>query len=79
MRGLFENPDRDLIPGFFVRVRVPLGLGPRRRAARARTAVIAEDQAGKYLLVVNKDNVVEQRRVTTGQLLPGSLRVITRA
>ena len=38
--------------------------------------VIGEDQAGKYLLVVNKDDMVEQRRVTTGMLLPGSLRVI---
>ena len=38
--------------------------------------VIAEDQAGKYVLVVNKDNVVEQRRVTLGQLLVGGLRVI---
>ena len=38
--------------------------------------VLAEDQAGKYLLVVNKDDVVEQRRVTTGQLLAGGLRVI---
>ena len=38
--------------------------------------VVAEDQAGKYVLVVNKDNVVEQRRVTLGQLLVGGLRVI---
>ena len=28
------------------------------------------------MLVVNKDNVVEQRRVTLGQLLVGGLRVI---
>jgi hypothetical protein len=38
--------------------------------------VLAEDQAGKYLLVVNKNNIVEQVRVTTGQLLVGGLRVI---
>ena len=38
---------------------------------------IAEDQAGKYALVVNKDNVVEQKRIKTGQLLVGGLRVIT--
>jgi multidrug efflux pump subunit AcrA (membrane-fusion protein) len=40
--------------------------------------VLAEDQSGKYVLVVNKDDVVEQRRVTTGQLLVGNLRVIAK-
>ena len=37
---------------------------------------LGADQGGRYLLLVNKDNVVEQRRVTTGQLLVGNLRVI---
>jgi len=75
MRGLFENPTRALLPGFFVRVRLPLGLAPKD-AFLVPDPVVAEDQAGKYLLVVNKDDTVEQRRVTTGMLLPGSLRVI---
>ena len=38
--------------------------------------VVSEDQAGNYVLVVNKDDMVEQRRVTSGMLLPGGLRVI---
>ena len=75
MRGLFDNPTRALLPGFFVRVRLPLGLG-EKEALLVPDPVISEDQAGKYLLVVNKDDTVEQRRVTTGMLLPGSLRVI---
>jgi len=75
MRGLFANPTRALLPGFFVRVRMPLGLG-EREALLVPDPVIGEDQAGKYLLVVNKDDTVEQRRVTTGMLLPGALRVI---
>jgi len=75
MRGLFENPTLALLPGFFVRVRLPLGLGAKD-ALLVPDPVIGEDQAGKYLLVVNKDDTVEQRRVTTGMLLPGSLRVI---
>jgi RND family efflux transporter MFP subunit len=75
LRGLFDNPNRDLLPGFFVRVRMPLGLG-ERDALVVPDQVIAEDQAGKYLLVVNKDDTVEQRRITTGQLLTGNLRVI---
>lgn len=75
VRGLFNNPTRALIPGFFVRVKVPKGLGPTA-SLLVPNRVIAEDQAGKYLLVVNKDNVVEQVRITTGQLLPGGLRVV---
>ena len=37
---------------------------------------VSDDQAGKYVLVVNKDDVVEQKRVKTGQLLVGDLRVV---
>ncbi len=75
VRGLFDNANRDLLPGFFVRVRVPMGL-QAKASLIVPDRVLAEDQAGKYLLVVNKDNVVEQRRVTTGQLLVGNLRII---
>ena len=76
VRGLFKNPNRALIPGFFARIRVPLGLGAKA-VLLIPNRVIAEDQAGKYVLVVNKDNVVEQQRIKTGQLLVGGLRVIT--
>lgn len=75
VRGLFNNPTRALVPGFFVRVKVPKGLGPTA-SLLVPNRVIAEDQAGKYLLIVNKDNVVEQARITTGQLITGGLRVI---
>jgi multidrug efflux system membrane fusion protein len=75
MRGLFTNPDRGLLPGFFVRVRLPLGLAAQESLV-VPDRVLGEDQAGKYLLVVGKDDTVEQRRVTAGVLLPGSLRVI---
>ncbi|MDP2376104.1 efflux RND transporter periplasmic adaptor subunit [Reyranella sp.] len=76
VRGLFQNPTRALVPGFFVRVKVPKGLAASA-ALLVPNRVIAEDQAGKYLLVVNKDNVVEQVRITTGQLITGGLRVIS--
>jgi hypothetical protein len=37
---------------------------------------LGSDQAGRYVLVVNGENVVEQRKVQTGPL-DGDLRVIT--
>ena len=75
LRAVFDNPDRSLLPGFFVRVRVPTN--PTGKAELlVPDRIIAEDQAGKYVLVVGKDDVVEQRRIASGSLLPGSLRVI---
>jgi RND family efflux transporter MFP subunit len=67
VRGILPNPDRTLLPGFFVRVRVPYD--------EQKDALLVRDQAGRYVLVVNADNVVEQRKVQTGPL-EGGLRVV---
>jgi membrane fusion protein, multidrug efflux system len=75
VRGVFDNPQRALLPGFFVRVRVPIGLEAKSMLV-VPDRVLAEDQTGRYLMVVNKDDVVEQRRVKTGPLLVGNLRAI---
>lgn len=75
VRGVFDNRDRTLLPGFFVRVRVPVGLA-EKSVLVVPDRVVAEDQAGRYLMVVDKEDVVEQRRVKTGQLLAGNLRTI---
>ncbi|MCW5694869.1 MAG: efflux RND transporter periplasmic adaptor subunit [Pseudolabrys sp.] len=72
-RALLNNPNNVLLPGLFVRVRVPLG--PPKDALLVPDTALGTDQAGRYLLVVNKDNVVEQRRVELGPL-DGTLQVI---
>jgi RND family efflux transporter MFP subunit len=73
VRAVFENADRTLLPGYFVRVRVPLGVEADRLLAPDRA--VGSDQSGRYLLVVNKDDVVEQRAVEIGPRV-GALRVI---
>ncbi|MHB8267846.1 efflux RND transporter periplasmic adaptor subunit [Bradyrhizobium sp.] len=73
VRGILPNPDRVLLPGFFVRVRVPYD--EQKDALLVPDASLGSDQAGRYVLVVNADNVVEQRTVQTGPL-EGGLRVI---
>jgi RND family efflux transporter MFP subunit len=73
VRGLLPNPDRVLLPGFFLRVRVPFD--KQDNALLVPNVSLGSDQSGRYLLVVNGDNVVEQRKVQTGQL-EGDLRVI---
>lgn len=74
LRGIFDNPEPGvLLPGLFVRVRIPAQqlddalLVPER--------ALGLDQSGRYLLVVNSGNVVEQRNVEMGART-GGMRVI---
>ena len=73
VRGVVPNPDRTFLPGFFVRVRVPYD--EQKDALLVPDVALGADQGGRYLLVVNGENVVEQRKVEAGQL-EGELRVI---
>jgi RND family efflux transporter MFP subunit len=73
VRGVLPNPDRVLLPGYFVRVRVPYD--QQENALLVPDVALGSDQSGRYVLVVNGDNVVEQRKVRTGQV-EGELRVI---
>jgi RND family efflux transporter MFP subunit len=73
VRAVYENAKNALLPGNFVRVRIPLG-APTEAILVPDTA-LGSDQGGRYLLVVNDNNVVEQRPVTIGSLM-GDLRVI---
>lgn len=72
-RAIFDNPKHVLLPGLFVRVRIPLG--PPKEELLVPDTALGTDQSGRYLLVVNKDDVVEQRRVELGPL-DGTLQVI---
>jgi RND family efflux transporter MFP subunit len=72
-RAIFDNPDRLLLPGYFVRVRIPEQ--KEEGALLVPDVALGTDQGGRYVLVVNKENVVEQRKVQVGQAV-GELRVI---
>ena len=71
-RASLSNADRVLLPGYFVRVRIPSKPAP---GLLVPDIALGSDQAGRYVLVVNKDNVVEQHKIEAGQLV-GDLRVI---
>jgi RND family efflux transporter MFP subunit len=75
VRGILPNPDRTLLPGFFVKIRLPMAKVDRN-ALLVPDRALQEDQGGRYLLVLNKGDLVEQRYVQLGQLI-GALRVIT--
>ncbi|MDA9532453.1 hemolysin secretion protein D [Bradyrhizobium sp. CCBAU 25338] len=74
LRGVFENKDIALVPGLFVRVRVPVG--KIENALLVNDTAVMSNQAGSYVMVVGEDKVVAQRQVTTGPV-EGQLRVIT--
>jgi RND family efflux transporter MFP subunit len=71
-RAILENAERTVLPGYFARVRIG---GPPQPALLVPDVALGSDQGGRYVLVVNEDNVVEQRQVEPGQLV-GQLRVI---
>lgn len=73
VRGVIPNEKRVLLPGYFVRVRVPFT--QQQDALLVPDTALGSDQGGRYLLVVNGDNVVEQRKVQIGPTDNG-LRVI---
>ena len=71
-RAELQNPARLLLPGFFVRIRVPLAETP---ALLVPAVALGSDQAGRYLLVVDGDNTVQQRKVAVGPSV-GEMAVI---
>jgi RND family efflux transporter MFP subunit len=73
VRGLVPNDKRVLLPGYFVRVRVPFT--QEKDALLVPDTALGSDQGGRYLLVVSGDNIVEQRKVQIGPVDNG-LRVI---
>ncbi|MCU4182538.1 efflux RND transporter periplasmic adaptor subunit [Bosea sp. BH3] len=77
VRAEIPNPDRALLPGLFVRVRVPLQRDVP--ALLVPDSALGASQAGRHLLVVNDQDVIELRPVETGDLAEGGLRVIASA
>jgi RND family efflux transporter MFP subunit len=71
-RADLPNERRLMLPGFFVRVRVPLQETP---ALLVPSVALGTDQAGRYLLTVNAENTIEQRKVAVGPSV-GPLAVI---
>ncbi|KAB1081178.1 efflux RND transporter periplasmic adaptor subunit [Methylobacterium soli] len=72
-RGIFANEGHALMPGLFVRVRVPVQ--HENRALLVRDDAIGTSQRGAYVLVVGADDKVVQRVVTPGAR-EGRYRVI---
>ncbi len=75
VRGLLQNPNRTLLPGMFVNVRIPMGR-TLQSAILIPQRALQEDQGGRYLLVVDQNDTVQKRYVQLGPVV-GSWQVAT--
>lgn len=74
VRGVFPNKDEALSPGYFARVRVPIGTA--HKALLVTERALDTDQGQKIVYVVDEDNKVTSRPVRLGALHDG-LREVT--
>jgi hypothetical protein len=63
------NPDQNVLPGSYARIRIKTQ--PIPDAVLVSEIAINTDLSGKYILIVNGEGKVEQRRVRLGQLYDG--------
>jgi RND family efflux transporter MFP subunit len=75
VRGVVPNDDQLLLPGVFVRVRVPGRVMPHSTLVSERS--IGTDLGGKYVMVVGDENVVEQRYIELGPREDDGFVVVT--
>ena len=64
LRATIPNRELNLLPGLFVRVRVPTA--ERRGALIVPGDTVSFDQQGEYVLIVDNKNMVERRGIKTG-------------
>jgi membrane fusion protein (multidrug efflux system) len=66
LRAIVPNPERRLLPGMFLRLRVIMG--QLDNVFLLPQATVLRDNAGAYVMVVNAESKVEQRRVETHEM-----------
>jgi RNA polymerase sigma factor (sigma-70 family) len=71
--GSLSNPDRLLLPGMFVRVRIPFG--PLQKVLEVPEEAVLADLGKHYLMVVTDKDIVERRAVSLGAV-EGNMRII---
>jgi RND family efflux transporter MFP subunit len=74
VRGLFPNANREIPPGAFVRIRVPV---QQIEALLIDDTAIMRDQAGAYVLIVDDENVVQRRNIEVGDLYDGRRAILS--
>jgi membrane fusion protein (multidrug efflux system) len=67
VRAVFDNPEGILLPGQYVNVLIKCSEG--KRLPVVPQSAVQEDREGRYVFVVDAENRVQQRRITTGEAI----------
>ncbi|WP_120508938.1 efflux RND transporter periplasmic adaptor subunit [Rahnella bruchi] len=71
LRASFPNPHDELLPGMFVHAQLQQGVDDKGILV-PQEAIMHDVKGAPYVYVVKADNTVEQRSVTTGQMMNGN-------
>lgn len=74
-RAIFPNTEGAIVGGLFAKLRA--AIGPPQQRILVPERAIGTDQRGKYVLVVNGDDVVQQRPVKLGPVVNGLVVVLS--
>jgi RND family efflux transporter MFP subunit len=74
MRAVLPNSEARLLPGFFVRIRVPGEELPG--ALLVPETALSTDLGGRYLMLVDDQGLAQKRYIEPGQLEDDNMRVI---
>jgi multidrug efflux system membrane fusion protein len=69
VRGSIPNKENTLLPGMFVRIKVPTGI--TKDAIVIDEQSIVSDLGGKYVLIADKENTAQKRPVKLGTKING--------
>ncbi|MFI4937429.1 MAG: efflux RND transporter periplasmic adaptor subunit [Candidatus Berkiellales bacterium] len=73
VRAVFDNPNHDLLPGLFARIKV--GNPSTTNSILITERAIGTDQNKKFVLIVDKESKVAYREITLGTMVDG-LRIV---
>lgn len=75
LRAVFDNNNSDLKSGMYCTVSLPYG--ENEAAILIPDASTGTDQSGRYIYVVDKDNIVSYRHIEVGEIINDSLIHVT--
>ena len=75
LRAVFDNKDTDLKSGMYCTVSLPYG--EEDAAILIPDASSGTDQSGRYIYVVDNDNIVSYRHIEVGEIINDSLIHVT--
>ena len=75
VRAVFDNADGLLLPGQYVTIMIRQSQGEKLPVIPQ--AAVLQDREGRYVLVVDQQNLVIKQRITTGPLVSGNRWAVT--